>query len=327
MRILTAEDVRRALPMREAIRATHDAMIAVTRGDATMPMRTHVPMGDGGKAALLMPAATSGPPRLGAKFLSLFPNNPSRGRPFIHGVVILFNPKTGRPEGLVEGTTLTAIRTGAATGFATQLLARHNAHVVGIIGSGLQARTQLEAVCTVRHVEEVRVFSRDRRHAQRYAREMAKREGVPDRIRVVASASEAADGADVICTATPATRPVLGLGDISRGAHINAIGSFTPQMRELAPGLIRRAKVFVDSREAALLEAGELIPCVRDGSMDQEDLIEIGEVAVKSIAGRENEDHITVFKSVGLAIQDLMTGELALRRAKKLGLGTVVEMG
>lgn len=326
MRILSAEDVRRALPMREAIRATHDAMIAVARGEAVLPLRTHLPFGRGGNSALVMPAATSTPPRLGAKFLSLVPDNPARGRPFIHGVVIVFNPKTGRPEGLVEGTTLTAIRTGAASGFATQLLARHNARVVGVIGSGGQARTQLEAVCCVRHIQEVRVFSPNRRHAQRYAREMAQQGGIPDRIRIVASASDAAEGADIICTATPATRPVLGLGDISRGAHINAIGSFTPQMRELAPALIRRARVFVDSRKAAMEEAGELISAVKDGSLDWEDIIEIGEVAIKSIPGRENEDHITVFKSVGLAIQDLMTGELALRRAKKLGLGTVVEI-
>jgi ornithine cyclodeaminase len=326
MRILTAENVRQLLPMREAIRATHDAMVAVARGEAILPHRVHMRIGDGGNSALIMPAATANPPRLASKFLSLLPGNRSKGRPFIHGVVVVFNARTGRPEGLVEGTTLTAIRTGAASGFATQLLARHNARVLGIIGSGVQARTQLEAVCSVRQIEEVRVFSRDRRHAQRFAREMVKRAGIPDRIQVVDTAPEAVEGADIICTATPATKPVLGLGDICRGAHINAIGSFTPQMRELAPGLIRRAKVFVDSREAALKEAGELISCIRDGSLDQEDLIEIGEVAVKSIPGRENEDHITVFKSVGLAIQDLMAAELALRRAKKQGVGTVVEM-
>lgn len=225
---------------------------------------------------------------------------------------------------MLEGMTLTAIRTGAASGLATQLLARRNSATVGIVGSGAQARTQLEAVCTVRKISEVRVFSRTPKNARRFAREMSNVGPVPE-VRVVGSAGEAADGADVVCAATPATRPVLGLGDISRGAHINAVGSFTPQMREIAPALVQRAKIFVDSREAALAEAGELIACVTDGSIGRE-LVELGEVADGSETGRENSEHITLFKSVGLAVQDLCAAEVALRRAKRLGIGTVVKL-
>jgi ornithine cyclodeaminase/alanine dehydrogenase-like protein (mu-crystallin family) len=177
----------------------------------------------------------------------------------------------------------------------------------------------------VRKIAEVRVYSPTRKNAARFARDMAGRPGVPDVIRVVRSASEAADGADIICTATPATRPVLGLGDISRGAHINAIGSYTPGMREIGPALVRRAKVVVDSRDAALAEAGELIGCVKDGTIDA-GFVELGEVATGAQVGRENNDHISLFKSVGLAIQDLCAGDRALRRARRQGIGVDVAM-
>ncbi len=324
LRFLSAQEVKAAIPMREAIRAMREAFTASSYGRADVPLRTHLPVPDSSASALFMPAATSRPLRLGSKILTLFPDNPSKGRPFIHGLVVMFDAQTGRPAGVLEGMTLTAIRTGAASGLATQLLARRNSTTVGIVGSGAQARTQLEAVCTVRKISEVRVFSRTLKNARRFAREMSNVGPVPE-VRVVKSAGEAADGADVICAATPAARPILGLGDISRGAHINAVGSFTPQMREIAPALVQRAKVFVDSREAALAEAGELIASVTDGSIGRE-LVELGEVANGEETGRENNDHITLFKSVGLAVQDLCAAEVALRRAKRLGIGTVVRL-
>ena len=324
LRFLNAQEVKAALPMREAVRAMRDAFTASSDGRADVPLRTHLPVPDSSASALFMPAATSLPPRLGSKILTLFPDNPSKGRPFIHGLVIMFDTRTGRPAGVLEGMTLTAIRTGAASGLATQLLARRNSSTVGIIGSGAQARTQLEAVCTVRKITEVRVFSPTLKHARRFAREMSNVGPVPE-VRVAKSAGEAADGADVICAATPAVRPVLGLGDISRGAHINAVGSFTPKMREIAPALVQRAKLFVDSKEAALAEAGELIDCVADGSIGRE-LVELGEVVSGTETGRENNDHITLFKSVGLAVQDLCAAEVALRRAKRLGIGTVAKL-
>jgi ornithine cyclodeaminase len=326
LRILNADDVRAALPMKDAIRAMRDAFTIMSGGEADVPLRTHIALaGPSAASALFMPAATKSPVRIGAKILTLFPKNPAGGRPFIHGLVLLFNARTGEPEGVLEGTTLTALRTGAASGLATKLLARRNARCVGVIGSGAQARTQLEAVCCVRKITEVRVYSRTRKNAVRFAREMAGREGTPDTIRVVRTATEAADGADIICTATPATRPVLGLGDISRGAHINAIGSYQPQMREIGPALVRRAKVVVDSRDAALAEAGELISCVKDGTIDA-GFVELGEVVTGAQPGRENKDHISLFKSVGLAIQDLCAGEYALRRARRNDIGVEVPM-
>jgi alanine dehydrogenase len=325
IRVLGAADVRAALPMRDAIKAMREAFAAVSDGRAEVPLRSHldVPTVDG--QALFMPAAMSTPVRIGSKILTLYPNNPSHGRPFIHGIVVMFDARTGRPEGILEGTALTALRTGAASGLATQVLARRNARVVGIIGSGVQARTQLEAVCTVRRVEEVRVFSRTQGHAARFAREMAGVGPIPRNVRVVKSAAAAADGADVVCTATPATRPVLGLGDMSRGAHVNAVGSYTPAMREIAPALVNRARIVVDSRDAALAEAGELIACIEDGSIGQE-MVELGEVLAGRQTGRENDSHLTIFKSVGLAAQDLCAAAAALRRATRQGIGTVVPM-
>jgi ornithine cyclodeaminase len=310
--------------MRAAIDAMREAFAQLAAGHADLPLRTavRVPQRDG--VMLVMPARCDAPAALGGKLVSLFPGNAPRGLPLIHAIVILLDPETGAPRAVVEGATLTALRTGAASGLATELLARPGARRLAVIGSGVQARTQLEAVCCVRPIAEVVVFSRTPEHARRFAEEVAAREGAPERIAVAASASEAAAAADVVCVATTSATPVLGAPDVGSGCHVNAVGSFTAELVELDPALVARARVVVDQRQAALAEAGEVIAAVRAGLIAERDLIELGQVVNGAAPGRRSPQEITLFKSVGLAIQDLCAAERAVRRAEREGLGTIV---
>lgn len=326
LRILSADDVRAALPMAEAIQSMRDAFTQLHRGDAHIPQRGHLDVPNTSGMTLTMPGVMTNPTRIGWKLLTIYPENPGRGRPFVHGVVVMFDPKTGRPAGLIEAGTLTALRTGAASGLATKYLARRGARSVAILGSGTQARTQLEAVCCVRKICDARVYSRTRAHAARFAKEMVRMPDTPDRIHVASSAAVAADGADIVCTATTATVPILGAGDVAPGTHINAVGSYTPDMKELGPALIHGATVVVDSREAALAESGELMAAVGGGLVDPDGLLELGEIVTGDHPGREHSGQITIFKSVGLAVQDLCAADRALRRAQRLGLGGVVPL-
>ena len=324
IRLLSADDVRAALPMAEAIEVMQDAFTAVSSGRAEVPLRTHLTLRGGAGAMLTMPAATSGPVRLGAKLLTLFPNNPDRGLPFIQGLVVMFDAGTGRPTGLLEGTALTAIRTGAASGLATSLLANADASRVGIIGSGTQARTQLEGVCCARAIEQVAVYSPS--GAERFAEEMQGVGKVPDTIHVASSAAEVVRDSDIVCTATTASTPVLSSDDVRPGTHINAVGSYTASMQELDPRLLPRARLVVDQVLAALEEAGEVIAAVREGLIREDELIELGAIVDGAHPGRQGRDEITVFKSVGLAAQDLCAAARALQRAEAGDLGVLVEL-
>ncbi len=325
--ILAADDVRAALPMPDAIEAMRKAFGLLAAGQADVPLRTGIDIPKHEAVTLLMPAYLHVGNRLGAKIVSVFPNNSNLDLPTIHAVVILINAATGQPEALLEGTALTAIRTGAASGLATDLLARPDASTVAIIGSGAQARTQLEAVCCVRHIERACVYSPTRAHAEHFAAGMAGHPGVPASIEVVSSAHEAAAQADIICAATTSSTPVVGPTDVRPGAHINGVGSYTPAMREIDPELVKRARVVVDQRQAALAEAGEVIACIQDGSLREGDLIELGEVVNGRQPGRTDAEQITFFKSVGLAAQDIAAAQQALTTAQQKKLGTQVKFG
>jgi ornithine cyclodeaminase len=312
--------------MPAAIEAMRKAFGLLAAGGADVPLRTALEIPKHDAVALVMPAYLHVGNRLGAKIVSVFPNNPNLELPTIHAVVLLLNAATGQPEALLEGTALTAIRTGAASGLATDLLARPDASTVAIIGSGAQARAQLEAVCAVRKINRVWVYSRNRAHAQKFAEELSGRNGAPSLIEVAGSTREAAAQADIICTATNSASPVIGLGDVRPGTHVNGIGSFTPSMREVDPGLVKNARVVVDQRQAALAEAGEIIACINDRLLSEADLIELGEIVNGKQPGRTNADQITLFKSVGLAVQDVAAAQQALTAAiqKKIGLSVAL---
>jgi alanine dehydrogenase len=327
LRILSAQDMRQALPMATAIRAMKEAFIQLANGQAVLPLRTLIGVPEHGGSVLFMPALLKGSQDLALKVVSVYPDNLKRGLPTINAVVIAIDAETGQPAALLEGASLTAIRTGAVSGAATDLLARADSRVVAVFGSGAQARTQLEAVCTVRAIDEVRIFGLVPGEVTAYIQEMRGRGPVPERIRPAGSPSEAVRGADIICTATTAKEPVFDGHDLKPGTHINAIGAFTPQMREIDETTLERALVVVDSMESAKEEAGDLIIPVNAGQYRWNEVhAELGELLTGAKKGREDGRQVTLFKSVGLAIQDAAAARRALEAAQANGLGQVVEL-
>jgi ornithine cyclodeaminase len=324
LRILSGAELRRLLDMPSAIAAMRAAFTRLSDGRARVPLRTALEAGS--VTALTMPGFVPDPDALGAKVVTVCGANRERGLPAVHAVVLLVDPADGRPCALLEGTWLTALRTGAASGLATDLLARPDARVLGMIGAGVQARTQAAAVRAVRPIEEVRVFSRTRASAEALARELEEEAAGTLRVAAVDSARAAVTGADVVVTATDCASPVLPADAVAPGAHVNAVGGYRPDMQELPSRLVARARLVVDQIAAALAEAGDVIVPIAEGLVREADLVELGAVAAGRVTGRRGPHEITVFKSVGSAAQDLALAALALERARAAGAGTVVEL-
>ena len=327
MRVLNATDVRKALPMRDAIEAMKHAYAALSDGRADVPLRTRLAVPPHQGLTLFMPAYVQGSEAeaLAIKAVSLFPQNPERGLAYIQAAVLLLEADSGRALAILEGGTLTAIRTGAASGAAIDLLARADSKTLAIIGAGTQGRTQLEAACTARHIEHVFIFDPNRDKAEVLAGEMAGRGPIPFSIHSTTSAKEAVHQADIICTASTSRTPVFDDKDIRPGAHISAVGSYTPEMQEIPAETIARAKVVVDSRAAALEEAGDLIQPMHAGRFDASHIhAELGEIVLGGKGARESAEEITCFKSVGVAVQDAIAAQLAYENALKLNLGQEV---
>ena len=263
---------------------------------------------------------------LAVKVVTLFPHNSKRGLPFIHAAVLVFEPDSGRPVALLEGGSLTAIRTGAASGAATDILARSDSRTAAIFGAGVQARTQLEAVCTVRPIQTAWVYDPDLRRVETFIAEMAGRGLAPEDLRVADSPQTAIAQADVICTATSSSTPVFVDADLKPGVHINGIGSYTPEMQEVPPETVCRALVVIDSRSASLSEAGDLIQPIRQGLISSDHIhAELGEIVLGHRPGRGSPDQVTFFKSVGVAVQDAAAARLAINNAQKMRLGQEIE--
>lgn len=327
MLILTAQEVRKALPMQDAIEAMKGAYAALSDGRAEVPLRTRVAVPPHEGLTLIMPAfvQAAGSEALGIKAVSLFPRNTARGLAYIQAAVLMLEPDSGRAVALIEGSSLTAIRTGAASGAAIDLLARRDAEVAAIMGAGTQARTQLEAACNVRSIKRVLIYDPEHSKANRFAAEMSGRGPIPDEIRVAASPMEAIQQADIICTATTSLTPVFEDAAVKPGTHISAVGSYTPEMQEVPAETIARARVVVDSRAACLEEAGDLIQPIRAGLFNASHIhAELGEIVLGRKAGRDSAGQITYFKSVGIAVQDVAAAQVALENARRLGLGQEV---
>jgi ornithine cyclodeaminase/alanine dehydrogenase-like protein (mu-crystallin family) len=310
--------------MPDAIRAVKEAFLQLSSGRATVPLRTAMAFGDRDAGALFMPVHLPDSEQIGLKAVSVFPENPERGLPVIQAVFLVMDGREGRPLAVMDGESLTATRTGAASGLATDLLARRDAREVAVIGTGVQGRTQLEAVCAVRPVEKAHAIDVDADKAEAFAREMSDRLAIPVVARDV---ERALPDCDVVCTATPATRPVFSDRLLKPGVHINAVGSYKPQMCEIPPETVIRARVVVDSRPACMAEAGDLLQPIEAGLIDESHVhAEIGEIAAGTAEARASEEQITLFKSVGNAVQDLSTASRALHRALQLGLGVQVRL-
>jgi ornithine cyclodeaminase len=313
--------------MSAAIAGMKGAFAQLSAGKAQVPQRIQLPITQHDGISLFMPAYLPATDALAVKIVSVFPRNLRQDLPVIYGVVVVLDSHTGMPLALLEGSTLTAIRTGAASGAATDLLARQNASTVAVIGSGVQARTQLEAVCTVRTVDEVRVYSPNKQHAQAFANEMAGFGPVPMNIKVAASADDAVPDADIVCTATSSSTPVFTGALLAPGSHVNAVGSFRTDMQEVDVETVRRALVVVDSREAAREEAGDLMIPIESGAIGFDHIhAELGEIVNGTRPGRTSAEQITYFKSVGVAVQDAVAASIALQQARQKGLGVEVKL-
>ena len=292
--ILDEEAVRALLRMDELIPAMANALADLSRGKVVQPMRVMMPVGDHGGFLGLMPAYGGA---LGAKLVTFYPSN--EGVPTHHALVLLFRPETGEPLVTMDGRLITEMRTAAVSAVATKLLARPEASVLAILGSGVQARSHLEALRLVRAFREIRVWSP--RNARAFARQLG--------VHAADSAAEAVRGADVVVVATTSRVPVLFGQWLSPGTHINAVGAPRPTWRELDDEILRTARIYVESREAATRESGDIIAA---GRVDAE----IGEVVTGAMRGRESAGELTLFKSVGVAVEDVVTGDLVYRKAR-----------
>lgn len=324
--ILSHDDVRAALPAPECAEAMAAVLAAHARGEAHMPLRSVMMPPSAAGFMGLMPGWRGGErPAFGLKAICLMPGNPARGLDAHQGIVTLFDGETGVPTAILDASAVTEIRTAAVTAVATRLLAREDSRVLAILGAGVQARAHLDALPRVRQFESVRIYSRTEAHAQALADR-----GAPKNVRitVAASAEDAVRGADVVVTATSSRAPVLHRAWLRAGAHVNAVGASTPAAREIDVETVAASAVFVDSRESLRHEAGEFQLAVQEGAISGEDHVraELGEVLAESAPGRQNDEELTLFRSLGLAVEDLAAAEHAVGAARRLGLGTEVEL-
>ena len=322
---LSADDVRRALPMREAVEVMKSAFVELSAGHAVVPLRSHVELPGHRRCLLLMPCYSPSASALSVKTVTLFDDNASYGLPRIHALLTLYDGTTGEPQAVMDGAAVTALRTGAASGAATDLLARLHAATVAILGAGPQARTQLEAMCAVRTIRHARVFSPRRERAEAFACEASAAFGIP--VTAAPTAAEALRDADIVCAATSSRTPVFDDDDLALGAHINGVGSYQPAMQEVPAETVFRARVVVDHRESVLAEAGDLLIPIQQGRWSADRIVgELGEIISGQRQGRASPHDITFFKSVGVAIQDLHAALHILAKARSLQLGTPLGM-
>ena len=311
--------------MKTAIEESKRAYNRLSSGQVEMPLRSrvHIPEQDG--VLLTMPAALLDDGEMAVKLVTVFGNNPSRGLPLIHAVVIVLDNVNGQILSLMDGEVLTAVRTGAGVGAATDLLAPSEAKTVAIIGSGKQAASQLDAVCTVREIQQAWVYSPNPEHAQSFAEEMSGVGPIPEDVQAVTSSAKALKNADIVCTATTSTTPVISFEHLKLGAHVNAVGSFQPTMQEVDTETVSKSLVVVDSRESALVETGDIVTPLKQGMITLEHInAEIGEIINGTKSGRSSLEQLTFFKSCGVAVQDAVTASLALKNAERENLGTIV---
>lgn len=323
--VLSHSEVEDLLPISECIPVMEDALAALARGETHQPLRMIIrPPGAAGDMAL-MPSYRGGErAAYGLKAVGFFPGNPSVGLDSHQGGVLLFSAETGELLAVMNASAITAIRTAAVSGVATKLLARKDATELAIIGSGVQARAHLEAMSSVRAIRRARVASVALDHAQRFADELMPRYAFP--IEPVASVEAAVRGADLIVTATTAERPILKRDWISAGAHLNVVGSSIPTTREVDTETMAAATLFVDRRESTLNEGGDYLFAAREGAIGPDHIsAEIGELLIGTHRGRTSPDEITLFKSLGLAIEDLASADYIYNKARVTQAGTWVE--
>jgi alanine dehydrogenase len=324
---LNREDVESLLPMAECVEVVEGALRALSRGDAVQPLRSATWMPDRHGLLGVMPGilGSRADGVAGAKVLTVLPNNFARGEESHQGIVVLFDQEHGRPIALLDAGAVTAIRTAAASAVATRALALPDAGDLAILGTGTQARTHIEAMRCVRTLRRVRVWSRNVANALRLAEEEGTRLGFA--VEAVTTAKQAVEGADLICTVSAATEPILFGEWISPGAHINAVGACTPKARELDGAAVARSVLITDRLESLLAEAGDFLLARAEGAVDESHVRgELGDALEGKIPGRRSDDEVTLFKSLGIAVEDLAAGQYLYAKALAAGRGTSLKL-
>ncbi|MGH2652448.1 MAG: ornithine cyclodeaminase family protein [Actinomycetota bacterium] len=324
--VLNQDEVRELLPMAECIEVMEGALASLARGEVLLPLRQITWLPDGRSALATMPAYAGHLGAVGVKVITVFPGNEGTELAAHQGAVLLFEAERGRPLLLCDATEVTAIRTAAVSGVATKHLAREDARDVAILGSGTQARSHLEAMLAVRDVRSVRVWSRTEAHTRAFAERESEARGL--RIEVAPSAEDAVRHADLVCTTTSAREPVL-LGEwLAPGTHVNAVGFSGKAGREVDTEAVARARLYVDRRESAVNEKGDVAIPIEEGAIGEDHIVgELGEVLIGSAPGRSSREQITLFESAGLAIEDLASAHHLHVKATEKGIGTRVELG
>ena len=326
VRIITQAEVEQLLPMSECVEVMSEALMTLARGDAVLPLRTMVRLPDRPGLLGLMPAYLGSPRVMGLKVVTVMPGNHGTEYDSHQGAVLIFEVEHGCPLAVIDGTSITAIRTAAVSGVATRALAREDAGDLAILGSGVQAATHLDAMKTVRPLRRVRVWSRVPDRARAFAERGSALHGL--RVEVAGSAREAVEGADLICTATSSRQPVLEGAWLAPGAHINAVGACTPDARELDTAAVAGARLYVDRRESALNEAGDFLIARSEGAFGNDHIVgELGDVLIGRAPARRSPAERTLFKSLGIAVEDLAAAHHLWRKAETQGRGIAVELG
>ena len=308
---IDGKTVETLLDMQSCIKLMRQTLEDLDAGRAEQVLRMAMPLPDGNVLGL-MPAAIATKKVAGAKIISVFPGNFYQGLPSHQGVVLVFEMQTGKLQAVVDGETITAIRTAAVSAAASALLARKNADTLGIIGAGLQARKHLEALKLVREIKKVFVWDIDIVSADRYAQEMSEKFGM--HIQVCKTSQEAVEEADIICTVTAAKEPIVYGAYIKEGAHINAVGACLPKVRELDTDIVTKGRIYADSMESFLNEAGDFLIPFAEGAVTKEIIAgELGAAFNGKIEGRRNESEITIFESLGLAVYDLAAADYVIK--------------
>lgn len=324
--IISQAEVTQLLPMDKCIALMRDAFASFSRGEAILPLRPVMKLPDERGVLAMMPAYVASNQTLAVKVITVFPKNLETPFDSHQGAVLLFDEKDGRLIALMDAGEITSIRTAAASAVATDLLARTDAHDLAILGSGVEARTHLEAMIAVRRISRVRVWSRRSKRAADFAKRESERHGIT--IEVFTEVAAAVSEADLICTTTGAREPVLFGKWIAPGAHVNAVGSATPWMRELDTAAVVDSRLFVDSFESATSEAGDFLIPKKEGAVTDNHIMgEIGDLLLKRVAGRTSDSEITLFKSLGIAVQDVAAGRHVYEKALEFGIGTSIEFG
>ena len=326
MLILSQADVVRLLPMAACIDVMAATLASLARGEAILPLRTVILIPQSSDAFAVMPGFLGDPKTIGAKIITVYPGNHGTEFDSHQGAVLLFDPQNGSLSALLDATAITTIRTAAVSAVATRLLARETASKLAIIGSGVQAHAHIEAMCAVRPIKSLRVWSRNTEHARGLVK--AARERFELDAEVSPTAADAVQDAEIVCTATSARTPVLNGEWLAPGAHVNAIGASQASARELDSTAVIRSRLYVDRRESALKEPGDILVPLHDGDIGPEHIVgEIGEVLIERVEGRRDSQEITLFKSLGLAVEDLASASYVYAEALRVDAGVHVELG